>query len=194
HSKVSAGLDAEGRIAAWTHTIVGQSILEGTPFAAMMVKNGIDPTSVEGAAELPYAIPNVRVDLHTTKVAVPTQWWRSVGHSHTAFVVESCLDELAVAGGRDPLLLRRQLLAEQPRHLGVLETAAKAAGWGTPLPRGRARGLAVHHSFASFVAQVAEVSLENGRPRVHRVTVAVDCGRVVNPDTVKAQMEGGVGF
>jgi isoquinoline 1-oxidoreductase beta subunit len=143
---------------------------------------------------LPYAIPNVQVSLHTVVSPVPTLWWRSVGHSHTAFVVESFLDEVAQASGADPLELRRRLLQGHPRHLGVLERAAAEAGWGTPAPEGRARGLAVHHSFDSFVAQVAEVSLEDGRPRVHRVTCAVDCGRVVNPDTVRAQLEGAVGF
>ncbi len=194
HSRVSAALDARGAVSAWTHTIVGQSFIAGTPFESFVIKDGIDGTSVEGAAELPYAIPNIQVDLHTTRVGVPTLWWRSVGHSHTAFVVESFLDELAHAAGADPLALRRELLAEQPRHRNVLELAADRAGWGRPLPDGRARGLAVHHSFESFIAMVAEVSLEDGRPRVHRYTCAVDCGRVVNPDTVKAQIEGAVGF
>jgi isoquinoline 1-oxidoreductase beta subunit len=194
HSRMRGGLDAAGEITAWTHTIVGQSIMAGTPFAAFAVKNGIDGTSVEGAEDVPYAVPNLRVDLHTVKTPVPVLWWRSVGHSHTAFVVESFLDELAHAAGQDPLALRRTLLAGKPRHLGVLELAAARAGWGTPPPAGRARGLAVHHSFGSFVAMVAEVGLEQGRPRVHRVTVAVDCGRTVNPDTVRAQMEGAVGF
>jgi isoquinoline 1-oxidoreductase beta subunit len=194
HSRVAAALDAGGAISAWTHTIVGQSFIAGTPFEPFIIKDGIDGTSVEGAADLPYAIPNVQVDLHTTKVGVPTLWWRSVGHSHTAFVVETFLDEVAHASGADPLDLRRRLLAGHPRHLGVLERAAKEAGWGGSLASGRARGLAVHSSFNSFVAHVAVVSLERGRPRVHRVTSAVDCGRVVNPDILKAQVEGAVGF
>jgi len=194
HSRISAALDAQGAPISWTHTIVGQSFIAGTPFEGFIIKDGIDGTSVEGAADLPYAIPNVRVELHTTTVGVPTLWWRSVGHSHTAFVVESFLDELAHAGGVDPLELRRRLLAGHPRHLAVLELAAEKGGWGRPLPAGRARGLAVHHSFESTVAMVAEVSLENGRPRAHRFTCAVDCGRVVNPDTVRAQLEGAVGF
>jgi isoquinoline 1-oxidoreductase beta subunit len=123
------------------------------------------------------------------------QWWRSVGHSHTGFVVESFLDELASAAGEDPFFFRRRLLAGHPRHLGVLELAAKRAGWGEPLPKGQGRGIAVHASFGSFVAQVAEASVAtDGRIRVHRVVCAVDCGRVVNPDTVKAQMEGGIVF
>ncbi|MFO0984201.1 MAG: xanthine dehydrogenase family protein molybdopterin-binding subunit [Planctomycetota bacterium] len=194
HSRISAALDAAGGVSAWTHTIVGQSFIVGTPFEQFIIKDGIDGTSVEGAADLPYAIQNVRVDLHTTSVAVPTLWWRSVGHSHTAFVVESFVDEIAHATSTDPLELRRRWLAGKTRHLGVLERAAAAAGWGKPLAAGHAHGIAVHHSFESYVASVAEVSLDRGRPRVHRYTCAVDCGRVVNPDTVKAQLEGAVGF
>jgi isoquinoline 1-oxidoreductase subunit beta len=194
HSRVRGGLDASGAIAAWAHTVVGQSIATGTAFEKFMVKDGIDETSVEGGVDLPYAVPNVLVDLHTTAIGVPVLWWRSVGHSHTAFVVESFLDELAHASGADPLALRRKLLAAKPRHLAVLELAAAKAGWGTAPPAGRARGLAVHFSFSSYTAAVAEVSLERGRPRVHKYTVAVDCGRVVNPDTVVAQLQGAVGF
>lgn len=194
HSRVRGGLDASGAIRGWAHTIVGQSFIQGTPFEGFIIHDGIDSTSVEGAEDIPYAIDDVLVDLHTTEVAVPTLWWRSVGHSHTAFVVESFLDELAHAAGVDPLELRRRLLAGAPRHLGVLERAAREAGWGERPPEGRARGLAVHHSFESYVAMVAEVSLQDGKPRVHRVTVAVDCGRVVNPDTVEAQLQGAVGF
>lgn len=194
HSRIRAGVDRAGALTAWTHTIVGQSFIAGTPFEGFIIKDGIDATSVEGAADTSYAIPNLRVELHTTKVGVPTLWWRSVGHSHTAFVVESSLDEIAYATGVDPLTLRRKLLAGKTRHIGVLELAAAKAGWGTPLAAGRARGLAVHHSFESYVAMVAEVSLERGRARIHRFTCAVDCGRVVNPDTVSAQIQGAIGF
>lgn len=194
HSRMAAAHDDVGSITAWTHTIVGQSFITGTPFEPFIVKDGIDGTSVEGAFDVPYAIPNVLVDLHTTKVGVPTLWWRSVGHSHTAFVVESFLDEVAHATGADPLALRRKLLAGKPRHLGVLELAAEKAGWDRALPVGHARGVAMHHSFESFVAMVAEVSFERGKLRVHKYTVAVDCGRTVNPDTIKAQLEGAVGF
>src|SRR5437870_4837880 len=195
YDRLAAGLDAAGNPVAWTHTIVGQSILAGTMFESVMVKNGIDGSSVEGAADLPYAIPNVLVDLHSPKVGVPVQWWRSVGHSHTGFVVESFLDELAHTAGKDPYEFRRALLAHQPRYLGVLELAASKAKWGAPLPGGRARGIAVHFSFDSYVAQVAEASVaDDGTVRVHRVVCAVDCGRVVNPDTVVAQMEGGIIF
>jgi isoquinoline 1-oxidoreductase beta subunit len=194
HSRVRAGLDEQGGISAWMHTIVGQSFIAGTPFEPFIIKDGIDATSVEGAADTPYAFPNLAVELHTTTVGVPTLWWRSVGHSHTAFVVESFLDEVAHAAGRDPLELRRALLAHAPRHLGVLELAAEKAGWGRPLPAGRACGLAVHHSFESTVAMVAELALERGRARIVKFTCAVDCGRTVNPNTVKAQVEGAVGF
>jgi isoquinoline 1-oxidoreductase beta subunit len=193
--RLRAGLDPAGRIVGWEHRIVGQSILKGTPFEPMMVKNGIDGTSVEGAVNLPYDIPSISVELHTTEVGVPVLWWRSVGSTHTAFSTETFLDELAHAAGRDPVDLHRALLKNHPRHLGVLELAAQKAGWGQPLPPGRARGVAVHESFNSFVAQVAEVSLgPDGLPRVERVVCAVDCGIAINPDVIRAQMEGGVGY
>jgi len=193
--RLSAGLDGNKNLVAWQHTIVGQSIMAGTPMAAFIVKDGIDETSVEGARELPYAVPHIRVDLHTTKNPVPVQWWRSVGHSHTAFVVESFLDEIAHAAGKDPLAIRRELLQGMPRHLGVVNLAAGKAGWDTPLPDGRARGIALAESFGSFVAQVAEVSVDTGgNVKVHRVVCAVDCGKYVNPDSIAAQMEGGIVF
>jgi isoquinoline 1-oxidoreductase subunit beta len=189
-----AGLDAAGHIVAWEHRVVGQSFLKGTPFAAL-IKDGIDATSVEGASTLPYAIPNLTVELHSPDVGVPTLWWRSVGSSHTAFSTETFLDELAKAAGRDPFELRKELLSKHPRHRGVLELAAAKAGWGTPLPAGRARGIAVHESFGSFVANVVEVTLRtDGMPKVERVVCAVDCGIAINPDVVRAQMEGGIGF
>ncbi len=189
-----AGLDASGRIVAWEHRIVGQSFMKGTVFAGF-IKDGIDGTSVEGASTLPYAIPNLGVELHSPDVGIPTLWWRSVGSSHTAFSTETFLDELAKAGGRDPFELRRELLEKHPRHRGVLELAAAKADWGKPLPAGRARGIAVHESFGSFVANVVEVTLrKDGMPKVERVVCAVDCGIAINPDVVRAQMEGGIGF
>lgn len=195
YDRIAAGLDASGKPVAWKHTIVGQSIIAGTLFAKDMIKDGIDDTSVEGAADLPYAIPHLLVDLHSPTVGVPVLWWRSVGHSHTAFVVESFIDELAAAAGKDPYEFRRTLLTEHPRHKGVLELAASKAGWGTLTATGRYRGIAVHESFGSYVAQVAEVSVsEGGQVRVHRVVCAIDCGTVVNPDTVAAQMESGIVF
>jgi isoquinoline 1-oxidoreductase beta subunit len=194
YHRIAAGLDAARWISAWRHTIVCQSIMAGTAFAGM-IKNGIDPTSVEGAADTPYAFPNLLVDLHSPELPVPVQWWRSVGHSYTAFVVESFLDEAARAAGQDPVALRRKLLAGHPRHRGVLDLAAQKAGWGTPLPPERGRGVAVHKSFGSYVAQVAEVSVNPaGDVRVHRVVCAVDCGRLVNPDIIAAQMESAIVF
>ncbi|HTZ17201.1 MAG TPA: xanthine dehydrogenase family protein molybdopterin-binding subunit [Dissulfurispiraceae bacterium] len=195
YDRISAGLDKNGEPVAWRHTIVGQSIIAGSPFEKALTKDGIDETSVEGAADIPYAIPNILVDLHSPKLPVTVQWWRSVGHSHTAFVVESFVDELASAAGKDPYDFRVRLLKNHPRNLGVLKLAAEKAGWGTSLPAGRARGIAVHESFGSFISQVAEVSVNpNGTVKVHKVTCAVDCGKVVNPDTIKAQMEGGIVF
>jgi isoquinoline 1-oxidoreductase subunit beta len=191
----AAGLDASGNPVAWTHTIVGQSIMDGTFFAQYAIKDGVDSTSVEGASDILYGIPNLQVDLHSPKNEVPVQWWRSVGHSHTGFSVEAFLDEVAHAGGKDPYQLRRALLANEPRMLAVLDLVALKSNWGGPLPAGRARGIATHFSFDSYVAQVAEVSVEqDGTVRVHRVVAAVDCGRTVNPDTVKGQIEGGIVF
>jgi isoquinoline 1-oxidoreductase subunit beta len=194
HDRFAAGIDGSGNPVAWTHTIVGQSIIAGTPFEAFGIKNGIDSASVEGAADLLYGIPNLQVDLHTPKIGVPVQWWRSVGHSHTGFSVEAFLDEVAHAGGKDPYELRRTLLAKQPRMLAVLELAAQKANWGSKLAPGVGRGIATHFSFDSYVAQVVEASVEKGEVRVHRVVCAVDCGLVINPDTVQAQMQGGIIF
>jgi isoquinoline 1-oxidoreductase beta subunit len=190
------GLGGDGLPVAWEHAMVGQSILTGTPFEPMMVKNGIDATSVEGVADSPYLkeIPNHRVELHSPKTDITVLWWRSVGHSHSAFVMESLIDELAHAAGKDPLEYRRRLLQNHPRHLGVLNAAAEKAGWGRALPSGHARGVAVHESFGSFVSQVAEVSMQRGRIRVHRVTCAIDCGIAVNPEGVTAQMESGIAY
>ena len=191
---LEAGLAADGEITAWRHTIVGQSILAGTAFEPMMVKNGIDMTSVEGAANLPYAIPNRLLELHSPKVGVPVQWWRSVGSTHTAFATECFLDELARATNKDPVALRRTLLAKHPRHSGVLELAAKQAGWGKPLGKDRSRGIAVHESFGTFVAQVVELSRRKDALHIERVVCAVDCGVAVNPNIVAMQMESGIGY
>jgi isoquinoline 1-oxidoreductase beta subunit len=192
-SRLRAGLDAQGKPVAWVHTLAGQSILAGTPFSGM-IQNGIDETSVEGAADAPYleSIADHRVELHSPEHPIPVLWWRSVGHSHTAFVVESFVDELAHAAGKDPVAFRRELLPAGSRRRRVLDLAAEAFGWGKPLPAGRAAGIAVHESFGSAVAQAAEVSVDQGRIRVHRVVCAVDCGPVVNPDGVEAQMQSGI--
>jgi isoquinoline 1-oxidoreductase beta subunit len=194
HHALAAALDDKGNITAWRHRIVGQSIMAGTMMESAMVKDGIDATSVEGAANLPYAIPNLSVELHTTTTGVPVLWWRSVGSTHTAFATEAFLDEVAAASGRDPLQLRRQLLAKHPRHLGVLNLAAEKSGWSTKLPAGRARGIAVHESFHTFVAEVAELSVSGGGWKVERVVAAVDCGQPINPEIIRAQMESGIGY
>jgi isoquinoline 1-oxidoreductase beta subunit len=188
-----AGLDGAGKLVAWTHRIVGPNILARV--APEAVKDGVDPTTVEGARNLPYAVPNLEVDCVQEDPGVPVGFWRSVGSSQNAFVVECFLDEVATAAKRDPVELRRELLAGHPRHRGVLDLAAEKAGWGSPLPRGRGRGVAVHESFGSFVAQVAEVTAgADGQVKVDRVVCAVDCGMHVNPDTIEAQMEGSVAF
>ena len=193
--KMEAGLDAQGRLTGWRHVIVGQSIMAGTAFAGM-IKDGIDPTSVEGAATLAYAIPNVKVDLATTKTGVPVLWWRVVGSSHTAFAVEAFMDEAAHAAGADPFEFRRALLEHEPRMKAVLQLAAEKSGWtSAPLPKGKGRGIAVVEAFKSYVAQVAEVTVsDDGQIKVDRVVCAVDCGTPINPDVITAQMEGGIGF
>jgi isoquinoline 1-oxidoreductase subunit beta len=192
--KLQAGLNDQGALIGWHHVIVGQSIVADTPFSGL-IKDGIDGTSVEGAANLPYAIPNVAVDLSTTKTGVPVLWWRVVGSSHTAFAVEAFIDEVAHAAGQDGFTFRRKLLDQHPRMKAVLELAADKAGWGTPLPPGKGRGIAVAEAFKTFVAQVAEVSVDrDGQVKVDRVVCAVDCGTPINPDIITAQMEGGIGF
>jgi len=191
---VKAGLDAQGRVASWQHTIVGQSILAGGPMAEMMIKDGIDPTSVEGVDKTVYDLPMLTGTLHSTTLPVRPLWWRSVGNTHTAYVMETMIDELAAAAGRDPLAFRLSLLGKSPRAAAVLKLAADKAGWGKPRRAGVALGIAVHESFATFVAQVAEVSMRNGKVKVERVVCAVDCGVPVNPDVIRAQMEGCIGF
>ncbi len=195
--RAKIALDGEGRPKAWQHVLAGQSIAAGTPFEPMMIKDGVDATSVEGVADSPYLaeVPDRRVELHSPETGIPVLWWRSVGHSHTGFVMESLLDELAHAAGKDPVAYRRALLKEHPRHLAALDLAVEKAGWDTPPKEGISRGVAVHESFGSFVAQVAEVSVsKEGGLKVHRVVCAIDCGLAVNPDGVKAQMESGIVF
>jgi isoquinoline 1-oxidoreductase beta subunit len=192
---MKAGLDAEGNIVAWSNHVVGQSIMSGTLFEGMAVQNGIDFTSVEGAANIPYAIPNLAVGLSTMQAGVPVLWWRAVGSTHTAYAVEAFLDEVAEAAGKDPVALRLELLKNHPRHLAALKLAAEKAGWGSAPAQGRFRGIAVAESFNTVVAQIAEVSIPaEGQIKVEKVVCAVDCGTAINPDQVVAQMEGGIGF
>ncbi len=198
---IAAGIDPAGRPVFWRHRVAAPSILakfipgfvpDWMAHLAGPLKGGIDPSAVEGVADLAYPVPHLDVRYHQAKLAVPVGYWRSVGHTHTAFAVECFVDELAEAAGRDPVEYRRELLAERPRHRAVLELAAERAGWSVPPAAGRARGVAVHESFGSYVAEVAEVGIEAGKVKVHRVVCAVDCGVVVNPDTVVAQMEGAI--
>ncbi len=186
-NRLRGGLDVDGLPVLWKHHIVCPSILSRVRPEA--TADGIDQTSVEGAANLPYAIANIAVSYSLENTPVPVGFWRAVGASQNTWITECFLDELAAAGGQDPLALRRRLLAEKPRHLGALNLAAEQAGWGSAPAAGRHRGIAVAESFGSYVAQVAEISISDGQVRVHRVVCAIDCGLVVNPDTVVAQME-----
>ncbi len=191
---LQAGLDSQGRPVHWHGATVADSIAEGTGFEAALIKNGIDQSAVEGLADIAYDIPQFKVDWIRYHPGVRVWFWRSVGHTQNSFFAESFMDELAHAAGKDPFEYRHALLEKSPRHRAVLELAAKEAQWGQPLPAGRARGIALVESFGSIVAEVAEVSLQAGRPRVHRVTIAADVGTVINPDTVAAQMEGAMVF
>ncbi len=183
-------MTGDGRPLAWHNRIVGPSIIASK---GGRLRNGIDSSSVEGAANIPYDIPNIQVEYAKADIPVPLHWWRSVGSSQNAFITESFIDEMAHAAGADPFEYRRGLLGKAPRHLGVLELAAAKAGWGNPLPGGRERGIAVAKSFGTYVAQVAEVSVDaTGMPRVHRVVCAVDCGHIVNHNTIDAQMQSGI--
>jgi len=190
--RLSAKLDANGWPVAWTHKFVAPSIL--AQYGKQAVEKGIDGDAVSGTGDdFPYAIPNMHVEYGIPETPVPVWWWRSVGHSSTDFVVESFIDELAAAGGKDPVELRRHLLADSPRRLAVLNLAAEKSGWGKPLPNGHARGIALLDGFGNtIVVQVAEVSVEAQKVRVHRVTCAVDCGIVVNPAIVESQMESAI--
>ena len=190
------GAVKDGKITAWSNTMMGQSFMIGTPFEAFAVKNGVDSIMSEGASELPYEIADFRCDVHVAKSPVTTLWWRSVGHTHTGYAVECFVDQLLVAAGQDPITGRLAMMGKNPRAAGVLKAVAELAKWkGPQVENGRARGVAVVESFGSFVAQIAEVSMgDNGEPRVHKVWVAVDCGVAVNPDIIRAQAEGGVGY
>jgi isoquinoline 1-oxidoreductase beta subunit len=193
--KVKVGLDEAGNIVAWQHRQVGQSILSGTPFEGAMVKNGVDATSVEGVADHPYAVENFRSEVVNTKVGVTVLWWRSVGHTHTAYVMETMIDDIARQTGKDPVEMRRALLQDHPRHLATLNLAAEKAEWGKDTPKGVFRGVALHESFGTVVAEIADIKMDDkGGFKVERVVCAVDCGTAINPDQVRAQMEGGIGF
>lgn len=190
--RADIGMDADGNIVAWDHAIVGQSIITGTPFEPFMVKNGVDATSVEGMGE-PYAVP-LNLTVHNTKANVPVLWWRSVGSTHTAFVMETLIDEAAHVAGMDPVAYRKKLMgAQHKRHLAALELAVAKSGYGKKkLPKGHAWGVALHQSFNSVVAYVVEASIAGGQPRLHNVTAGVHCNLAVNPLTIEAQVQGAV--
>jgi isoquinoline 1-oxidoreductase subunit beta len=184
YTKFAAGLDADGWPSVWTTSVACPS------FAGM--RNGVDFAAVEGIDDIAYTIPHIQVEYNKADPGIPTTFWRSVGYSQNTFFTESFLDELAAAGGKDPLELRRRLLAKTPRMLAVVELAAEKAGWGKPLPAGHGRGIAVTNNIGSFNAQVAEVSVDKGKLRVHRMVCAVDCGHVINPAIVEAQIQSGI--
>ncbi|MBJ7312801.1 xanthine dehydrogenase family protein molybdopterin-binding subunit [Rugamonas sp. CCM 8940] len=190
--RAELGLDDKGHIVAWNHTIVGQSIITGTPFEPMMVKNGVDSTMVEGMGE-PYQVP-MNLSVHNVKANVPVLWWRSVGSTHTAFVMETLIDEAAHAAKMDPVAYRRQLMGEKAkRHLAALDLAVAKSGYGKKvLPKGQAWGVALHESFNSVVAYVVTASVKNGVPKLHSVTAGVHCNLAVNPLTIEAQVQGAV--
>ncbi len=193
--RVRAGIDGKGAVVGWDHVMVGKSIMIGSPFEAMIVKNGVDSTTVEGASDTAYALPAYRFGVHNGREGVPVLWWRSVGHTHTAHVMEVIIDELAHAANVDPVAYRLSLLTQAPRLSGVLKLAAEKAGWSAkPQEQGRGLGVAVHESFGSYVAMVADVTARDAAIRVNRIVAAVDVGVPVNPDVIRAQVEGAVGF
>jgi isoquinoline 1-oxidoreductase beta subunit len=191
-ARLRAGLDAGGKVTAWDFKIVSPSIM--TRVFPQRVKNRLDPSSVEGAIESPYAPANRRIEYAMKEVGVPVGFWRSVGNSISGFYVEGLVDELAHAAGRDPLTFRRELLANKPRHLAVLDKAAAMANWHQPPSAGHFRGIAMHQAFGSIVAEVVEISIGKDGLRVHRVDCAVDCGLAVNPASITAQMQSGIVF
>lgn len=194
--RVEIGVGSDGMPSAWRHVIVGQSLVVGTPFAAMLIKNGVDETAVEGTADTSYNISNFHVSAHHPVVNVPVLWWRSVGHTHNAFVMETLIDELATRAGTDPIAYRRKLLKPDARKLrSALDLMdEKSAVWRNKLPKGHAVGISCHESFETAVACAVDVSIENQRPRIHRVTVALNCGLAVNPLTVESQFQAGLAF
>jgi isoquinoline 1-oxidoreductase subunit beta len=189
------GVVRDGKIEAWSDTIVGQSIMKGSAFEAMTFKDGLDSTAYEGSHDIPYEVANFKCDLHQVDVGIPVLWWRSVGHTHTGYAVEAFVDELLQVAGQDPVEGRLAMMGKSSRHAGVLKAVAELADWkGAKTESGRARGVAVVESFGTYVAQVVELSMGEDGPVVHKVWCAVDCGVAVNPDIIRAQMEGGIGF
>jgi isoquinoline 1-oxidoreductase subunit beta len=194
--RVEIGIGPDRLPVAWRHVIVGQSLVAGTPFEALMIKNGVDETTVEGTSDTSYIVPNFHVSAHNPKINVPVLWWRSVGHTHNAFVMETLIDELATRARMDPIAYRRKLLKPDAKKLrGALDLMdQKSAAWRNKLPKGHAAGISCHEAFGTAVACAVDVSIENKRPKIHRVTVALDCGVAVNPLTIESQFQAGVAF
>lgn len=193
--KIKVGLDGDNNVTAFTYNIAAKSIIKGTPFEAMLMKDGVDHNMTEGAHDTTYAFPIMNMDQSFQETQVPVLWWRSVGHTHTAYVMETVVDRLAKEAGKDPVAYRLEMIKDDPRKVNVLKLAAEKAGWDQPAPEGRYRGVAAHKSFGSYVAEVAEISLrDDGTIKVEKVVAAVDCGIPVNPDNIRAQVEGGIGY
>ncbi|MES0812858.1 xanthine dehydrogenase family protein molybdopterin-binding subunit [Roseibium sp. SCPC15] len=193
--KIKVGLDENNNVTAFKYNIAAKSIIKGTPFEAMLMKDGVDHNMTEGAHDTTYDFPLMNMDQSFQETKVPVLWWRSVGHTHTAYVMESMVDRLAKEAGKDPVAYRLEMIKDDPRKVNVLKLAAEKAGWDKPAAEGRHRGVAVHKSFGSYVAEVAEISFrEDGTVKVEKVTAAVDCGTPINPDNIRAQVEGGIGY
>lgn len=192
--RVKAGIDASGQISGWQHAVVSKSIFKGTGLEAMAVKGGVDNSTIEGIPNTPYSIANLAVEVHNAETPITVLWFRSVGSTHTAYVMETMIDELAHLAGKDPVAFRLALLSKQPRHAEVVRLAAEKSGWGEAAGNGRGRGFAFHHSFNTSVAMVADVSIGRAKLKVERIVAAVDCGVAIDPDVVTAQIEGAIGF
>ncbi|KZM47700.1 molybdopterin cofactor-binding domain-containing protein [Labrenzia sp. OB1] len=193
--RIRVGLDADNNVTAFKYNIAAKSIVKGTPFEAMLMKDGVDHNMTEGAHDTSYALGLMNMDQTFQETQVPVLWWRSVGHTHTAYVMETMIDRLAKEAGKDPVAYRLEMIRDDPRKANVLKLAAEKAGWDHPLADGRYRGVAVHKSFGSYVAEVAEISFrDDGTVKVEKVTAAVDCGTPINPDNIVAQVEGGIGY
>ncbi|MEO9530227.1 molybdopterin cofactor-binding domain-containing protein [Roseibium sp.] len=193
--RIRVGLDAAGGVTAFKYNIAAKSIVKGTAFEAALMKDGVDHSMTEGAHDTSYAFPLMNMDLAYQETKVPVLWWRSVGHTHTAYVMETMIDRLAKEAGKDPVAYRLEMIRDDPRKVAVLKLAAEKAGWDTPVPDGRFRGVAVHKSFGAYVAEVAEISLrDDDTVKVEKVVAAVDCGTPINPDNIRAQVEGGIGY
>jgi len=193
--RIRVGLDENNDVTAFKYNIAAKSIMKGTAFEPMTIKDGVDHTMTEGVHDTTYAFPMLNMDQAYQETQVPVLWWRSVGHTHTAYVMETMIDRIAKEAGKDPVAYRLEMIKDDPRKVNVLKLAAEKAGWDKPLAEGRFRGVAAHKSFGTYVAEVAEISFrDDGTVKVEKVIAAVDCGIPVNPDNIVAQVEGGIGY